>query len=205
MERIIEVKGFEHIKQWEKIIDQWIDNNLAYIQQTKKTDCIYWHNERANVGTLLGAIWQLGGAGTIEFEAEKKKKNDEGEYEGQIDLYFILDEIEYIVEAKFLRCIDITNCDIKTKMDKASADSKSSSTHNNVENTMSFVFIVPIAEVDIEAICKKLYSNEELNIFVKLQVDEKLQYNENTYNTVYLLGKYCKKGDAECKKLNFNY
>jgi len=195
MERIIEVKGFEHIKQWEKIIDQWIDNNLVYIQQTKKTDCIYWHNERANVGTLLGAIWQLGGAGTVEFEAEKKKKNDKGEYEGQIDLYFILDDIEYIVEAKFLRGKDVTNGNIETEIKDALKDSKSSSTQNNVENTMSLVFIVPIAEVDIKAIYKKMYPNKQLNIFAKLQVDEKIEYKENTYNTVYLLGKYCKKGE----------
>jgi hypothetical protein len=196
MKRIVNVKGFEHTALWEKIIDQWIKNNLAYIQQTNARDCIYWHNERANVGALLGAIWQVGGVGTIEFEAIKDApEKSEGKKEGQIDLYFKLNDIEYFVEAKFLRDEKITNPNVEGKMGEALGDILKLFNHNTIEHTMSLVFIVPKDGKNIESICKKLYPNEELNIFVKLQVDEKLKYNENTYRTVYLLGKYCRKGE----------
>lgn len=198
MKKLIKMqKDFKHASLWEKIIDQWIDNNLVYIEQMDAKDCIYWHNERANVGALLGAIWQVGGVGTIEYEASK---DDNGKLkEGQIDLYFKLDGYEYLAEAKFLRDEKINEANIKSKLKKALENVLSSSKRNNVQNTISLVFIVPVCEQkNVELICEKFYQSKQLDILVEVQVDRELKYNENSYNTFYLLGKDCKRiGDIE--------
>ena len=194
MEKIIKIEKFEHTELWEQIIDQWIDNNLQYMKKVDN-DCIYWHNERANVGALLVAIWQIGGVGTIEFEAIKKIQRNEKiqEKEGQIDLYFQSnDGVEFFVEAKFLRDKQdksIKSSDIRQSMTIALKDSEASSAFNAVKNNMSLVFIASTEKQaqEIELICNDTY--EEIKGNVKLKTDD-VSYNGVAYNTVYLLGKY---------------
>lgn len=196
----IEIKEFIGANLWKVIIEQWIKNNVAYIKATNSKDCIYWHNEYANVASLLGAIWQIGGVGTVEFETIKNIKGKEKE--GRIDLYFKKDNIQYLCEAKFLRQKDITLEKIDAVFKSALEDSNISSRANpNIENIMSLLFIVPIGEQDLVKIFNSLENT--LDIYVELEISEQMTYKNkindiNTYNRVNLIGKY--RTNRECSK-----
>jgi hypothetical protein len=62
--------------------------------------CLYWYNERANVGALAGAVWKQGGMALEEYPAEKGSPGHK--QDGRVDLFASIGDNKTIFEAKVL-------------------------------------------------------------------------------------------------------
>lgn len=57
----------------EPVLKSWLAVNQAFISGSKN-DCLYWYNERANVGAFAAAIWKAEGAHGLALEEYSAKK-----------------------------------------------------------------------------------------------------------------------------------
>lgn len=152
----------EEISIWNHILRQWQKINRDYLEDNNFSDSLYWYNERANISCLAGAIWKIGGYALEEYTATK---GEDKKY-GRIDLYFSIDEIEYIIEAKHqwlhfntkIKNFSDFRKDIKYYLDEAINDCKNSMLNNEINNGVGLVFITPYWDI-------KLNKNEELKKF----------------------------------------
>ncbi|SFV66579.1 hypothetical protein MNB_SM-5-587 [hydrothermal vent metagenome] len=140
-------------------------------------------------------------------------KGEEKKY-GRIDLYFSIDEIEYIIEAKHQwlhfntksKNFNSFKKDINYYLNQAINDCKNSMLNNEINNGLGLVFITPYWD-------SKLDKNQELSNFENellkqnydiigtftIDVDDvnnefNLNSNQgNTCNAVYMIGKYLSK------------
>jgi hypothetical protein len=80
-----------------KILIQWEENLKKYEAKYENEDSIHWYLERTNVGALATAVWMAGGVAIEEYSS---KKNGERNYSGRNDLYFHIDNIKAVGEAK---------------------------------------------------------------------------------------------------------
>lgn len=202
----------EEVQIWSHILKQWQKINRDYLEDSEFSDSLYWYNERANISCLAGAIWKLGGYALEEYTATKGK---EKKY-GRIDLYFSIDEIEYIIEAKHqwlhfntkIKNFNNFEDDIKYYLNEATNDCKNSMLNNNINNGIGLVFITPYWDI-------KLDKNDELSKFenellkqnydiigtftidVKDKEDQCNLHSSqgNTCNAVYIIGNYLSKKD----------
>jgi len=194
-------------KIWKHIIKQWQKINRDYLEDYSFTDSLYWYNERANVSCLAGAIWKVGGYALEEYSAIKGKD----EKYGRIDLYFSVDEIEYLIEAKHewlhfntkVKIFSNFEKAIENMLENATADCKNSMLHNEIDNGLGLVFFTPYwdKEQNKHAELKKfeyelLKKNYDIiGTFAIDAKDKKSKYNlnssnNNTCNAVYIIGKY---------------
>jgi len=195
---------------WNHIIKQWQKINRDYLEDNDFQDSLYWYNERANIGCLAGSIWKIGGYALEEYGATKGK---EKKY-GRIDLYFSVNEIEYLIEAKHQwlhftpknKNFNSFKSDINNSLNQAINDCKNSMLNNDTENGLGLVFLTPYWDLELD-------KNRELAIFenellkqnydiigtFSIDVDDiNSDYNLNssngyTCNAVYMIGKYLSK------------
>ena len=200
----------EEISIWNHIIKQWQKINRDYLEDSNFQDSLYWYNERANISCLAGSIWKIGGYALEEYTAIK---GEEKKY-GRIDLYFSIDEVEYIIEAKHqwlqfnTRIKNFNNFEqgINYYLNQATDDCKKSMQNNDINNGLGLVFITPYWD-------SKLDKNKELANFENellkqnydvigtftidvedIKNDYNLNSNQgNTCNAVYIIGKYLSK------------
>lgn len=97
MKNLIEIKSKE-LKTLDRVFKQFIDLTEKYCSDIKD-DAPYWYNERTSVGFLAGSIWKCGGIVLEEYSSHKVWKGEN--YQSRTDLWFRLNQIEYIAEAKF--------------------------------------------------------------------------------------------------------
>lgn len=87
------------------VFERWLVINKEYIERYKSstdseyTDCLYWYNERANVGALASAAWLSGGVALEEYSSDKEDEKS-GQFQGRRDLYFDYDGHCILCEAK---------------------------------------------------------------------------------------------------------
>jgi len=78
------------LKEWTRIIGEYC--------AVMEDDVPYWHNERADVSILAGAVWRRGGI-CLEEPATRKARG-RSKRPGRADLLFALDGRYYVGEAK---------------------------------------------------------------------------------------------------------
>lgn len=200
----------EEISIWNHIIKQWQKINRDYLEDSNFQDSLYWYNERANISCLAGSIWKIGGYALEEYTAIK---GEEKKY-GRIDLYFSIDEVEYIIEAKHrwlhfntkIKNFNNFEQDINDYLNQATDDCKKSMQNNDINNGLGLVFITPYWDFKLDK-NKELanFENELLKqnydvigTFTIDVEDIKNDYNLNskqgyTCNAVYIIGKYLSK------------
>lgn len=82
---------------WEPIFIEWAKLHRRFWEATD--DVGWWSGERANVSMLGNAIWHAGGYSLQEYGAWKVSGKG-GPYEGRVDMYALIDDHEFLVEAK---------------------------------------------------------------------------------------------------------
>lgn len=83
----------------EHVAEKWEQNLKAYELLYDTTDSVHWYNERTNIGAFASAIWMSGGVAIEEYGS---KKEDTGDYTGRNDLYFHINDIKAVAEAKLV-------------------------------------------------------------------------------------------------------
>lgn len=84
-------------------MDRYTD---AMTEPSKVWDVAWWHHERTLVGFLHTAVWSTGGVAIEEYDI--RKRTDKGAKVGRCDLYAVLNERTYLVEAKRLAFVSLT-------------------------------------------------------------------------------------------------
>ncbi len=183
------VKAQIGLEPWNQILDEWIKIHQQYIEDDEFDDCMYWYNERANVGVLAGAIWKSGGIALEEYSSYKTKATEENEdteeaetrkitklREGRVDLYFYTQNHQYIVEAKHLRPkLDTKKLDtnsvitkINKSLEQACNDAKDSlepAQKNYPKNKfigLGITFVTPYWEIENDNNSQLIELNKEL-------------------------------------------
>jgi len=80
-----------------KLGDQWCSTLKRYETAYHSTDSIHWYIEQTNVGALATAVWMCGGVALEEYPTTKEKS---ASYRGRADLFFELDHVKAVCEAK---------------------------------------------------------------------------------------------------------
>lgn len=112
------------LKWLEGTIQKWLEINRLYTDIYQGGDALYWHNERANIGTLAGAAWKAGIYAIEEYGAPKKSKST-SKRSGRIDLYLTNESQDAIVEAKMCWVSPGTQSKtLESKMTEACTDAK---------------------------------------------------------------------------------
>lgn len=88
---------YKKLKNLETILAQWIKIHKSFCSRFED-DSLYWHNERASISTLAGAVWKCGEVCLEEYGALKMKHKNN--FIGRADLWFTQGNKEYYVEAK---------------------------------------------------------------------------------------------------------
>lgn len=101
----------EETEAWKYLLSHWCAVLNGYFVRMKREkeddyyDLPHWHNERAQVGFLAAAVWRMGGVALEEYRTSRTL--DEGSEAtiddttpGRCDLYFNVDSLDYVVEAK---------------------------------------------------------------------------------------------------------
>lgn len=88
----------KRLKSLGPLLSCWVDLNVRYARAWKWRDCAWWYDERTFVGLLAAAAWQIGGHSLEEYATRKNYRRNQ--YSGRGDLYFELNSIRYIAEAK---------------------------------------------------------------------------------------------------------
>ena len=169
----------QHSDIWESIVTQWIKNNQKYLEENDFYDSTYWHNEMANVSCLVGAIWKVGGVAIAEYTTTKS----DVENNNRTDLYFSIGGVKYLVEAKYLRDA-VTKENIENKMKEAVSDC-CSIRNQDIENKMALVFVSPTDDN-----CLPDLENCDIKVLLKINGKTDLNYAKQSYNRIYLFGKY---------------
>ncbi|WP_457746288.1 hypothetical protein [Sulfurimonas sp.] len=197
---------------WCHIFKQWQKINRDYLEDSNFQDSLYWYNERANISCLAGAIWKIGGYALEEYTTVK---GEDKKY-GRTDLYFSIDEIAYIIEAKHQwlqfntknKNFDSFKDEINCYLSEAVKDCENSMLNENVNNGVGLVFITPYWKTELDKYQElKSFENELLKkdydiigtfaINVK-NIDDENNLNSNygnTCNAVYIIGKYLSKDE----------
>ena len=97
MLRHIDIRS-KRLKPLRPLLNCWTDLNVRYARDWKGKDCPWWYNERTFVGLLAAAAWIVGGHSLEEYSTRKHRRRSQ--YPGRGDLYFKLDSVSYIAEAK---------------------------------------------------------------------------------------------------------
>lgn len=138
-------------KLWpiKSVFESWIKVNIEYMERYRYEDCLFWYNERSNVGSLAGAVWRLGGVALEEYSSAKMADTEKAEFSGRRDLYFDFNNNRYLCEAK-IKWLKIGNKDeshleeISKVMEQAVADTVASFKGGTAaEFGMAIVFVVP--------------------------------------------------------------
>lgn len=209
-------KNLQNSDLWRQIIDQWVQNNIDYLEVNNFEDATYWHNEMANISCLVGAIWKIGGVAISEYTINKDtikngtKTNGENN-NGRADLYFSINKTKYLVESKYIRHYDnkgnkfhVTEKLIKSNIRTAIKDCQSCN-ESGLDNKMAMVFASPISS-DISLNLNDNDLDYDIKVMLKIIGEKKPKYKkneqseENTYDTVYLFGQYYSSSDTECAK-----
>jgi hypothetical protein len=88
---------------WLSLLDHWCAILNQYLDRMEGDDLPQWYNERSHTGFLTAAVWKMGGIAVEEFSTSRKHNDlsEDGESSpGQCDLYFSLDNLDCVVEAK---------------------------------------------------------------------------------------------------------
>lgn len=134
------IRGFP--QTFSKIFKEWFKYIHLY-NDSLQEDCIYWHNERAAVGSLAAAIVRTNNPVLEEYPDLKGGKGKE--YSGRIDLFFVYDDEWFLVEAKH-ECINFekltTDINLESLIEKACDDAHIASKGKD-KTAFGLTFIVP--------------------------------------------------------------
>jgi len=169
-------------KFWLNLLDQWLENNIIYIEDSKYNDTIFWHNEVANASCFLSSLWQIGGRGLLECAVTRKNGSQDS---GRADLFiYYQDEIEYYIECKFTRICN----DYLPQLEKAKDQCDSIKDAPDVPR-MGIVFISPCINnnLTIEKIRKSLEGKNEAYIITQLTLDKELTYEGKQYKHLFMV------------------
>lgn len=81
------------------LLERWMKLCVKYVQNWKEGDCPWWYNERAIVGILAAAAWQVGDHALEEYVTDKS--GGKGTIRGRGDLYFQIGGKRFVAEAKY--------------------------------------------------------------------------------------------------------
>jgi hypothetical protein len=84
-------------------LEKWVKLNLEYAKKWQFEDVPWGYGERSCVGILAAAAWRSKGIALEEYGAKKKHAHRAGkknEYKGRCDLYFRLQNTNFVCEAK---------------------------------------------------------------------------------------------------------
>jgi hypothetical protein len=97
---ILKGEGKAELNRLKPVFDNWLKVLADYTKLTN--DAAWWHNERANVGTLAAAAWRTENWCALEeFPTEKKVDGLTNDIKnGRCDLYITNEAISYAIEAK---------------------------------------------------------------------------------------------------------
>jgi len=90
-----------HKPTWEKLVKAWGDVLNRYLQREKGYDLPHWNTEPSLNGFLAAAVWIANGVALEEYSTERldeDQKTTTGK--GLLDLYFHLEDLDCVVEAK---------------------------------------------------------------------------------------------------------
>ncbi|MEQ1795340.1 MAG: hypothetical protein ABL970_14245 [Nitrospira sp.] len=88
---------------WMCLVDHWRAVLNKYLSRIEEDDLPQWYNERSHTGFLAAAVWRMGGIALEEFSTSREHGNKSGVAElssGQCDLYFSVENLNCLVEAK---------------------------------------------------------------------------------------------------------
>lgn len=86
-----------------KVLRTWIRINCEMAEAWQGHDTPWWHNERASLSVLAGAVWRSGNIAYEEYAEEKLRKHHGRKrkaYSGRCDIFFQIGNTEYVAEAK---------------------------------------------------------------------------------------------------------
>lgn len=135
------------LRSWTSIIKSFSDSNRY------KGDHLYWYNERASLSSFAGAFYSQKNKSNSCFALEEyreTKGRGRGKWNGRVDMWFNLDNKDYVVEAK-QNWISITNKleikritkSISTSLREAKDDATKSAQVNDGISPIGISFIVP--------------------------------------------------------------
>lgn len=138
-------------EKFDTILKNWLDINDDYWRKYKD-DALFYYNERASISILAGAIWRNGDCAMEEFSSLKGSSRNTRL--GRVDLWFMLGDQEYIVEAK-QRWPPFYDSDadldfdfkqsLKTGLEEAFTDASDLRYHweNYLDGLIGLLFVVP--------------------------------------------------------------
>ena len=191
----------EYSETIEKIGNKWIEISKKYEEKYDSKDSIHWYIERTNVGALATAIWLCGGVAIEEYPTTKEK---DGEYKGRCDLFFEIDNLKAICEAK-MKWIEIAEktlliedvvAPINDAIELAKSDSKA---HKTNHKKMYATFIcsywkkdakLKISQDAIEEVLEraiKVHRIEEFAIFKFKSNMDIVSDSKNVCNLAYMV------------------
>jgi len=91
----------EKLQHWEVLLEEWCFLIERYCRITNGEEYPFAFTERANVGILSGAAWRTGRIALEEFQDEKCKNGQKGQY-GRVDLWMSGDEMHYPESGEFI-------------------------------------------------------------------------------------------------------
>ncbi|MBU0634458.1 MAG: hypothetical protein KKB82_03250 [Candidatus Omnitrophica bacterium] len=183
----------DKLKELSKTLKIWI-RNIKQFSKDFENDALYWYNERASLSVFAGAVWLSGGYALEEFSATKGSLGEE--WKGRKDLWFCLNQQEYIVEAKFkyqsfspqAKIFD----KIKQTLNEACSDAKKSVEKDNISLGLCFIapYLPKSKEKDMESLIESL-KKELLKIdydflaWIFPEVSGRLSYPKNNIPIFY--------------------
>ena len=187
-----------------KVFDSWININIEYSERYQYTDCLFWYNERSNVGALAGAIWRIGGVALEEYSSEKQVNTDDRVYQGRRDLYFEYNSNRYLCEAKikWLKCSKNDTkslSEINYELAKARTDTENSLRGGTgAEAGLAIVFVVPYCPTESNAgqsaILESITQNTDYDLVAYLKYEQvNIKSDKNSYNQIILVADYIEK------------
>lgn len=183
------------------ILKSWIKLNQEYIDICDN-DCLYWYNERANIGALASAANRAEFYSLEEYSTKKGPENKS--QNGRVDIYITDENNSLISEAKmlWLKLGPQTRVSLDDHFNrvtqKAEYDIKHT-LHANQYDALGVSFIAPNWDIGYDAKEKMI----ELKSFVRSYDCSFYAMFENTskaitsqngkvYNSIIMLGKYYK-------------
>lgn len=193
--------SIENYKTIEKIGNKWFEMSKKYEEKYNSKDSIHWYIERTNVGALASAIWLCGGVAIEEYPTTKEKY---GDYKGRCDLFFELDSLKAVCEAK-MKWIEITEHTLLIEnivspiCDAIELSKNDSMAHKTMHRKMFVTFIcsywksganLKINQGKIEECFEqaiKAHCNEEYALFKFKTNTDIVSESGNTCNIAYMI------------------
>ncbi len=140
---------FPESETWLSLLDHWCAVLNQYLDGMEGDDLPQWYNERSHTGFLTAAVWRMGGIAVEEFSTFREHNNSRNGEEsslGQCDLYFSLENLDCVVEAKREWVSDYTKEDaqrIKARLREATRQLRAIPKGERAEDGVALCWAIP--------------------------------------------------------------